>query len=83
MKLRIIQQGKLYVPQFYKKNYYNSSWTGFGTPNVKFLARDDAMDFIELVSSSVTTGQNPKAQIVWKNFEEPVKACAAKKAAKK
>jgi hypothetical protein len=78
MKLRIIQQGNLFVPQFYKKTYYNSCWIGFGTPNIKFIEKDDAMDFIDLVANSVTTGRNPKPQVVWKNFEEPIKEAPKK-----
>lgn len=54
MKIRVINQNGLFVPQFQKKGYYGStSWNGFGTPLVKFTNKQKALDFVELVEESV------------------------------
>lgn len=69
MKIRVINQNGLYVPQFQKKTYYSNSWNGFGTPIVKFTKKEKALEFVELVESSVG-GQKvaKKDEVVYTNF---------------
>ena len=69
MKLRIVQRGSVFVPQYYKDGYYNK-WNGFGAPNIKFRSQDLAESFIKLVQQSVptTTGIT---KVVYQNYEAP------------
>ena len=68
MKLRIIRSGQLFVPQQNKKTYYNSSWVGFGYPNIKFIDEEDALAFVKLVDKSATP-RSKEAKVVYTNYE--------------
>ena len=71
MKLRVIKKSGLFIPQFYKKEYYGRySWCGFCTPNVKFAKPELAMDFVELLEKSVPTfNKSEKAEVIYSNEE--------------
>lgn len=68
MKLRIINQNGLFVPQFQKKGYYSTSWSGFGTPNVKFTKDKQALAFVELVESAAINKVTKKNEVIYTNF---------------
>jgi hypothetical protein len=72
MKIRIINQNGLLVPQFQKKGYYGgNNWTCFGSPSIKFLEKDKqkAISFVKLVEESVQGKQVKKNnEIVYSNF---------------
>lgn len=70
MKLRIINQNGLFVPQFQKKNYYSNTWNGFGTPVIKFAKKDQAISFVGLIEKSVGgTKLVKKDQVIYTNFK--------------
>ena len=69
MKIRIINQNGLYVPQFQKKTYYTATWTCFGTPSIKFAKKEQALSFVELVEQSVTKILNKKSEVIYTNFK--------------
>ena len=74
MKLRLIDNNGLFVPQFLKKGYYgSSSWTGFGHPNIKFTNKEHALQFIQLVDKSVATTSASKHPVIFQNFKDEVK----------
>ena len=69
MKIRVINQNGLFVPQFQKKSYYSNSWNGFGTPIVKFANKQKALDFVELVEESVGGKKMiKKDEIIYTNY---------------
>ena len=70
MKIRILNQNGLFVPQYQKKSYYSTSWNGFGQPIAKFTKKEKAINFVELLEQSVGgTKTNKQNEVVYTNYE--------------
>lgn len=69
MKLRVINQNGLFVPQHQKTSYYSSTWVGFGTPTIKFSKKEQALKFVEMVDESVGGKVlSKKNEVVYTNY---------------
>ncbi len=69
MKIRVINQNGLFVPQFQKKSYYSANWSVFGSPGVKFLKKEKALEFVKLVEASVGAAPIKKQnEVIYTNF---------------
>lgn len=74
MKLRIINNGGLFFPQYAKKGYYGTHWVGFGNPPIKFAEEKNAIAFVALIGKAVAPDSKVTTlNVVWRNFDEKPK----------